>query len=185
MQARARLLGHPIHQMLIPIPLGLLVTGVILDVVARFVRVEALTVVSFWNLAIAIGGGVLAAIFGLVDWLEIPKGTRARRVGALHGIGNVVMLFLVASAVALRAGERFFRVPDVALGLEVGALALAVATGWLGGELVDRLGIGVEPDAHPNAPSSLRSRRDRGAHLEAPPRRKARTTLPYGPPKHA
>jgi hypothetical protein len=47
-------------------------------------------------------------------------------------------------------------------------LALALATGWLGGELVDRLGNGVEDDANPNAPSSLSGRPvagpDQGAH---------------------
>jgi len=36
---------------------------------------------------------------------------------------------------------------------------LALFTGWLGGELVDRLAVGVDPGAHVDAPSSLRSRR--------------------------
>jgi uncharacterized membrane protein len=35
---------------------------------------------------------------------------------------------------------------------------LALLTGWLGGELVDRLGVGVDDGAHPNAPSSLSHR---------------------------
>lgn len=187
MQARARLFGHPIHQMLVPIPLGLFVTGILLDVVSRFVAIEALTVVSFWNIAIGIVGGIAASVFGLIDWTAIPKETRARRVGAVHGIGNAIVLVLLGLALWQRAGVRFFAVADLALGLEVAALALSVVTGWLGGELVDRLGVGVEPDAHPNAPSSLRSRHTpAGRRLSTiQPKRKARTTLPYGAPRPA
>lgn len=170
MKARARFFGHPIHQMLVPIPFGLFVTGILLDVVARFVDVDALTIVSFWNLAIGIGTGVLAAIFGVIDFTAIPKATRARRVGAVHGIGNAIVLVLLAGALWQRADQRFFGVPDLAFGLELAALVLAGATGWLGGELVDQLGVGVEPDAGPDAPPSWRKR----AH------EKPRSTLPYG-----
>lgn len=177
MEARARVLGHPIHQMLIPIPFGLFVTGVLLDVVARFVDVSALTIVSFWNLAIGIGAGVLAAIFGVIDFTAIPKGTRARRVGVLHAVFNTVVLVLLTIAVVQRAGEQFYRPADLAFGLEIAALLIAGVAGWLGGELVDTLGIGVEPDAHPDAPSSLRKRVHRGGERK--------TTLPYGPPTRA
>ena len=42
--------------------------------------------------------------------------------------------------------------------LEVVALALGSVAGWLGGELVDRLGVGVDDGAHLDAPSSLSGR---------------------------
>jgi uncharacterized membrane protein len=48
-------------------------------------------------------------------------------------------------------------------GIEVGALALGTVAAWLGGELVDRLGVGVDEGAHLNAPSSLSSRSARPA----------------------
>jgi hypothetical protein len=38
------------------------------------------------------------------------------------------------------------------------ALALGSVAGWLGGELVDRLGVGVDDGAHLDAPSSLSGR---------------------------
>ena len=47
---------------------------------------------------------------------------------------------------------------DLALTLSFAAGCLALVTGWLGGELVDRLAVGVDDGAHPDAPSSLRTR---------------------------
>ena len=53
--------------------------------------------VSYWMIAAGIIGGLAAAPFGLIDWLAIPKGTRAKSVGLLHGLGNVVVLVPVGS----------------------------------------------------------------------------------------
>ncbi|UJR82102.1 DUF2231 domain-containing protein [Sandaracinus amylolyticus] len=192
MEARAKLLGHPIHQMLIPIPFGLLATGAVLDIVAQFFDDRAITVVSFWNIAIGVVTGLIAAVFGLMDFTKIPRGTRAKRVGLVHGIGNVIVLGLFAAALYLRADEYRYRVGELALWLQVGGLALAGVTGWLGGELVDRLAIGVDPDAHPDAPSSLFRRRARVrrepvvAEDEVITRQSVRSdTPPYGTPTRA
>lgn len=50
-------------------------------------------------------GGLLAAVFGLVDWLNIPVDTRAKQVGILHGGGNaaVVVLFGISWLLRLAA----------------------------------------------------------------------------------
>ena len=80
-----------------------------------------------------------AAPFGLVDWLAIPRGTRAKAIGAWHGGGNVLVLALFALSLILR-----LRSPDVdptwPLILALAGAAGALITGWLGGELVVRLG---------------------------------------------
>ncbi|AKF05274.1 DUF2231 domain-containing protein [Sandaracinus amylolyticus] len=195
MEARAKLFGHPIHQMLIPIPFGLLATGAVLDIVAQFFDDRAITVVSFWNIAIGVVTGLLAAVFGLMDYTKIPRGTRAKRVGLVHGVGNVIVLGLFTAALYLRADEYRFGVEGLPLWLEIGGLALAGITGWLGGELVDRLAIGVDPDAHPDAPSSLFGRRRHVARVRREPvvegeevvtRQSVRTdTPPYGSPTRA
>src|SRR3954454_15739137 len=39
-------------------------------------------------------GGLIAAVFGLIDWLAIPAGTRAKAIGAWHGGGNVLVVLL-------------------------------------------------------------------------------------------
>jgi uncharacterized membrane protein len=158
MESRAKLLGHPVHQMLIPIPAGLFITASVLDIVDMFVESSWIPTVSFWNLVVGIVTALVAALFGTIDWTKIPAGTRAKRVGALHAIGNVVAVVLFSGAVWLRA-DNAARVTDgLSLGLEVVALLLLGVSAWLGGELVDRLGIGVDDGAHVNAPSSLREK---------------------------
>jgi uncharacterized membrane protein len=160
MESRAKLLGHPIHQMLIVFPLGLLAMAVIFDVLAIVLAEGYWSEIAYWMIAAGIVTGLLAAPFGLVDWLAIPSGTRAKRVGALHGGGNVVVLLLFAGSWLLRSEAP--RSPDgLALALSFAAGVLALATGWLGGELVDRLAVGVDEGAHVDAPSSLRRRRVR------------------------
>ena len=109
-------------------------------------------------IAAGVISGLVAAPFGLVDWLAIPSGTRAKRIGALHGVGNLVVLVLYAASWWMRRAAPQDPV-TVAYVLSFAGGVLALFTGWLGGELVDRLAVGVDPGAHVDAPSSLRSRR--------------------------
>jgi uncharacterized membrane protein len=157
MESKAKLLGHPIHQMLVVFPLGLLATAVAFDIVG-LVRGEASWFdISFWMIAAGIIGGLLAAVFGFIDWLAIPSGTRAKTIGLLHGGGNVVvtLLFIISWLLRRPAPEN----PGfAAFAASFVAVLLALVTGWLGGELVDRLGVGVHTGAHLNAPSSLSGR---------------------------
>ena len=162
MESKAKLFGHPIHPMLIPFPLGLLGMAVVFDLIAAVNDSDDLARAADFMIAAGIITGLLAAVFGAIDWLAIPGGTRAKRVGAAHGLGNVVIVVLFAAAWLLRRDE-----PEAPSGLVVtlelvGVLG-ALVTGWLGGELVDRLGIGVDPGAHPDAPSSLSGRPAREA----------------------
>ena len=154
MHARARLFGHPIHQMLIVFPLGLLATAVIFDVIHLVTGNPRWTEIAYWLIAAGIIGGLTAAVFGLIDWLGIPPNTRAKRIGLLHGGGNVVVVLLFAGSWLLRRDDP--TAPEtLALILSFLGVGLALFTGWLGGELVSRLGVGVDEGAHVNAPSSL------------------------------
>jgi len=156
MRARVRLLGHPVHQMLVVFPLGLLATAVVFDLIHLATGSQVMAAVSYWMIAAGLVGGLLAAPFGLIDWLGIPAGTRAKRIGAMHGGGNVVVLLLFALSFMLR--DRNYA-PE--LGESIWAFAgaaVALVTAWLGGELVDRLAVGVDEDAGINAPSSLRAK---------------------------
>jgi uncharacterized membrane protein len=91
MEAKAKVLGHAVHQTLIPYPLALLTTAIIFDVVHLFTGNPLWSVIAFWMIAL-VGGGLI------------------------------------------------------------------LLTSWLGGELVDRLGVGVDDGANLDAPSSLSGR---------------------------
>ena len=157
MESRAKLFGHPLHQMLIVFPLGLLATALAFDAIQLVTGNGFWSVLAYWMIAAGIVMGLLAAPFGLIDWLAIPGGTRAKRVGALHGGGNVVVLFLYLASWLMRTSDPSApEAPALVLAFVGGGLAMV--TGWLGGELVDRLAIGVDDGAHVDAPSSLSTR---------------------------
>ena len=160
MSSGAKLFGHPIHQMLIVFPLGLLAMAVIFDVI-RLAAGTMLGIPSYYMIAAGVISGLVAAIFGFIDWLSIPPRTRAKSVGVWHGLGNVVVVLLFAASWWLRTGDPS-NPPTLAFGLALVGVGLALVTGWLGGELVDRLGVGVDDGAHVNAPSSLSGRPARG-----------------------
>lgn len=157
MNARAKILGHPIHQMLIVFPLGLLATSLVFDTVYMVTDSPRWADITYVMISAGIVTGLVAAIFGLVDWLAIPKGTRAKRIGAFHGGTNVLVVAVFAISWFLRTGNIVYDgvVPYV---LAIIGVALAVVGGWLGGELVDRLAVGVDEGAHLDAPSSLSGR---------------------------
>jgi uncharacterized membrane protein len=158
MESRAKLLGHPIHQMLIVFPLGLLAMAVVFDLLAIGLGNGYWSEIAYWMIAAGVVTGLLAAPFGTIDWFAIPSGTRAKRIGAVHGIGNVVVVLLFAVSWLMR-GNAPAAPRALALALSFAAGGLALFTGWLGGELVDRLGVGVDDGAHLDAPSSLARRR--------------------------
>jgi uncharacterized membrane protein len=157
MQAKARLFGHPIHQMLIVFPLGLLATSLFFDIARLASGNPQWALISFWLIAVGVVSGLLAALFGLIDWLAIPPDTRAKRIGLYHGLGNTVVIALFAASWFLRRDD-LGNPTGVAVTLSVLAVLLALVTAWMGGELVDRLGVGVEDGAHLDAPSSLSGR---------------------------
>lgn len=173
MESKAKALGHPIHQMLVPFPFGLLATAAIFDAIYLIWGNATMITVSYWMMAAGIIGAVIAAPFGLIDYLAIPSGTRAKSVGLIHGLGNVLVLLMFAGSWWLRyssdSSQTGLPVPSgTALVLSFAGFALAGVTGWLGGELVDRLGVGVDDGANLDAPNSLvgrpaRSKRTSGA----------------------
>lgn len=156
METKFKLFGHPVHPMLVVFPLGLLSTAVVFDLLYLATGNDELAVAAFWVIAVGVIGGLLAAAFGLWDWLGIPKDTRAKRVGLLHGGGNVVVTGLFAVSWLLRLGDPTY-LPDNILPLVLGLVGVGIAlfTAWLGGELVYRLRVGVDDGAGLNAPSSM------------------------------
>jgi len=154
MESRSKILGHPPHMLLVAFPIGLLATSVVFDTISLMKGDPVMATVAYWLMAAGAIGALVAAPFGLFDWLAIPSGTRAKAVGAAHGIGNVIVLILFAASWWLRRKN----VPDpgnAAHVLSYAGLGLALVTSWLGGELVVRMGVGIDDGADLDAPSTL------------------------------
>lgn len=154
MKSRARLLGHAIHPILIVFPLGLLITGVVFDAIFLLRENPEMARVAYWMIAAGIIGGIVAAPFGFIDWLAIPSSTRAKTIGAMHGLSNAAALVLFIGSWWMRS-DAPARPETTASILSFIGLAVAALGGWLGGELVERLGVGVDEGANVDAPNSL------------------------------
>jgi uncharacterized membrane protein len=167
MESKAKTLGHPVHPMLVVFPLGLFATSFGFDLVRLAGGGEGFSTAAFYMIAAGILGGLAAAVFGLVDFLAIPRGTRAKTIGAFHGVANVGVVALFIVSWGIRYGDHAAPLGGAILLSGIGVL-VALVSGWLGGELVDRLGVGVDDGAHLDAPSSLSGRP--AADKAAPPR---------------
>jgi uncharacterized membrane protein len=154
MESRVKFAGHPVHPMLIVFPLGLLATAVIFDIIYLVSSNAQWTLVAYYMIGAGVIGGLAAAVFGWLDWIAIPSGTRAKRIGLWHGVGNVVVLALFILSWVLRR-ESPIEPPTGAIVAALTGFVLAAITSWLGGELVDRMGVGVDDGAHLDSPSSL------------------------------
>jgi uncharacterized membrane protein len=154
MESKVKFAGHPVHPMLIVFPLGLLATAVIFDIIYLVSGNSQWTLVAYYMIGAGAIGGLAAAATGWLDWFAIPNGTRAKRIGLWHGVGNVIVMALFILSWVLRRDNPELP-PTGAIVAGLLGFGLAAVTGWLGGELVDRLGVGVDDGAHLDAPSSL------------------------------
>ena len=154
MESRAKLFGHSIHQMLIVFPLGLLITSVVFDVIYLVTGNGAWAGIAYWMIIAGLIGGLLAAIFGVIDWTAIPAGTRAKAIGVYHAVLNVgvMVLFFISWFLRQENPQQIGKIPILLSFLAVGIGSVAA---WFGGELVSRLGVGVDDGAHLNSPNSM------------------------------
>ncbi len=155
MESRAKFLGHPIHQSAVVLPAGLFIGAALFDGYAMIGDGrEGWAESAQRMIGAGLVGAAVAAPFGVIDWRAIPRGTRARRIGAVHGLTNVAALAAFGASWALRR-DRPADPPLAARVLSFAAVAALGVAGWLGGELVSRLGVGVSPEASLNAGSAL------------------------------
>ncbi|HKG80613.1 MAG TPA: DUF2231 domain-containing protein [Pyrinomonadaceae bacterium] len=144
MQSRASIGGHPIHPMLIPFPLALWATSFVVDILFYFTRHPTLLVIAKFMLAAGCIAAVAAAIFGIIDWLAIKNG-EVKKVANWHARLNVIALIVFAISLFLRLSNysdlvgRRLTIPFL---LSFAGVILISISGWLGGELVFRYGVG-------------------------------------------
>lgn len=159
MKASANIGGHPIHTMLIPFPIGLWVFAMAADIIFMWRGNPAWRSVAFYCIAGGIVGAALAAVFGLIDLLGVKDDPKVFRIGLMHGGFNVAALVVFVLNLYLRtnAGAQMVGAESsVPLALSVIGVLILCVSGWLGGELVFRHGMGVDarPEADPTGETS-------------------------------
>ena len=144
MKSKASIAGHPIHPMLIPFPLALWVTSFAVDILFYFLRHPTLLIVAKFMIAVGCLGALAAAVAGFIDWLSIKNGD-VKKVANWHARLNIAALVVFAISLFLRMGSysdlvgRKLTIPFL---LSLVGVILITISGWLGGELVFRYGVG-------------------------------------------
>jgi uncharacterized membrane protein len=145
MRTPASIASHPIHPMLITIPVGLLIFSLICDLIALFVGEPNIwLLVAFFTMVGGFVGALIAAVPGVIDLMSINEPT-IKRIGLTHMALNVIAVTLYAVNIWLRIDGTSSSAPLI---LSVIAVALLGVSGWLGAEMVHKHGVGVEPNHH-------------------------------------
>ena len=141
--------GHPIHPMLIPFPIAMLVGAFVTDVLF-LIYGGGFANASKWLLAFGIGTALLAAVFGLIDFMGDD---RIRRLGhALqHMIANVTAVVVALINLIIRLGDESANVESLGVYLSGATVLILVFSGWRGGDLVYHHKVGVHD--HPSGQS--------------------------------
>lgn len=141
----ANLMGHPLHPILITLPIGLFVATFLFDLVFWRTGNEAFATGALWLLGAGLVGAALAAVAGLTDFLGDG---RIREISDAwhHAIGNVVLVLLQLFSFYWRSRNGASGVVPAGLLLSLIAIVLMAFTGWKGGELVFRHRVAVYDD---------------------------------------
>ncbi|HKC65084.1 MAG TPA: DUF2231 domain-containing protein [Pyrinomonadaceae bacterium] len=160
MSSTASIGGHPIHPMLIPFPIGLWVFSLVADILYLWRGNPGWEWIAFWTLLAGCIGAVAAAIFGIIDWLTI-KDRATKKVADWHARLNIIALLVFAASWYLRTtnGSRMTSGSlTIPVALSVLGVILITISGWLGGELVFKHGVAVNPQHDTGAEMAAKAR---------------------------
>jgi uncharacterized membrane protein len=145
MRTPANIAKHPIHPMLVAIPIGLWLFSLICDLVFYFAGGSPTwQTVAYYTLVGGIFGALVAAVPGFIDMLSLPWGIK--RIALMHMSINltVVGLYVVNWWMRSRGAEGL-----APFWLSLIAVAMLVVSGWLGGKMVYVHGVAVETPPEP------------------------------------
>lgn len=141
-RSTAALGGHPIHPMLVPFPMAFLTAVLGTDLAYMRTRDPFWARASEWLLRAGLVSGAAAAVFGAADWTTI-RPARSNAAGIVHAAGNAAALGLAYANLHRRRGRREAAVAQGGAALSAAVAGILGVTGWAGGELSYRHGIGV------------------------------------------
>lgn len=134
--------GHPIHPVIVTVPIGLLVTAAATDLAYWLLDDPFWARASFWLIAVGLVLSLAAAATGLMDFIRIGR-VRKHLAGWAHMYANITIMVLTAINLALRFGNPAKNIVFTGLLLSVLIATLLGISGWYGGELVYRHKIAV------------------------------------------
>jgi nitrite reductase/ring-hydroxylating ferredoxin subunit/uncharacterized membrane protein len=144
MKSRAQFRGHPIHPILVSFPIAFYTGTLLFDILAKTYSPEFLFTAFNLEIAALISAGI-AAIPGLIDYLyTVPPRSTAKIRGTKHALVNVIVIMFYVAALIYRTDNE---VPNIMIliALEGTGWILLLFAGWMGGTLVYRNQIGVDP----------------------------------------
>jgi uncharacterized membrane protein len=142
--------GHPLHPVLVTVPIGAWVAATVFDVASHLVDEPAfLAQGAWWLLLIGVVGALGAALVGFLDLLAIPPGTPAFRTALVHMALNLAVTVGYLGGFLWRraAGVGPAAVPWGPVVLSLCCLAVLAVSGFLGGKLAFRYGVRVADEA--------------------------------------
>ncbi|HSQ77508.1 MAG TPA: DUF2231 domain-containing protein [Nitrospirota bacterium] len=140
MKDLARVGNHPIHPMLVPLPIGLWIFSLVADIIYRISGGPTWATVAYYSMAGGIVGALLAALPGFVDILAL-KPSRVKKIAIWHMSINVTALILFIFNLYLRTGTPDAVMPFV---LSIIGVLFILVSGWLGGQMVYVHGLAVD-----------------------------------------
>jgi uncharacterized membrane protein len=143
MRTPASIGGHPIHAILVSVPIGAWIFALVADLAAASNGDADWYSAAFYAIGVGIVGALLAAVPGLIDLLSLRPGA-TRRTGIWHMSINLAAVAVFGLNFIMRWGDPGHVGSPV---LTVLGILLIGISGWLGGEMVYRAGVGVAPDA--------------------------------------
>jgi uncharacterized membrane protein len=156
MESKVKILGHPLHPLLVHLPVGLWVTSLIFDILALATGMPVWAGASFWMMVFGSGFALFAAIPGFLDYLFLDMTREAHRIATYHMLLNLTIVAIFIADILWRL-SLFVRVPSILYFVPVGpfilsiiAVLLLAVSGWLGGQLVFHHHLGVTME-HPKA----------------------------------
>jgi uncharacterized membrane protein len=141
----ARIAGHPLHPMFVPFPIVCFVLTLVSDLAYWKTAAMQWANMSAWLLVVGLVMAALAAIAGLIDFLG-ERRIRALPAVYFHAIGNVVAVVLAIFNLLIHSRDAYTSVVPTGLVLSVLTVLILLVTGYLGGEMVYRHGVGVLPE---------------------------------------
>jgi uncharacterized membrane protein len=138
----ANLMGHPLHPILITLPIGLFIATFLCDLLYWTTAEAAFATAAIWLLGFGLLAAALAAVAGLIDFLN-DRRIRDISDAWQHAIGNVILILLQLFSFYYRYRYGASAVVPVGLSLSLIAVLIMVFTGWKGGELVFRHRVAV------------------------------------------